>query len=344
MRYLVGLLLLPSAFAGCGGGDGEDVDTSTPSSQTASTSPGISPQVTASSRRVGQVGVPGSEGGGQAVVGDVKVGGEPAFESKPIFEESQIATGDNSSVEFTLDGPIRCDTGENSLLDIWPRVEDSSEQLVIRWDPRARDSSSFCSKSGPVMGFGIGDRIKLVMGDPIFGIVISEGNVTVKLVEGSATVTVEETDFVLTDQKALFVPPVGTVGKFDLVLTEEELAIVARLKGVPPEDVFPRPNLTARYERYNIDLEMCEIWYTVTNAGAAAAGESLTYIKLNGKSMEQSAPALAPRESKTLTAIFDGSCTPVLQGLITVDTDNRIDESNEDDNSVEILEQPPPIS
>jgi hypothetical protein len=257
MRYIAGLLILTSAFVGCGGGDGEDVDTPTPASLTASASPNI-PTATVSPQRarVGQVGVPDSSRGGKSVVGDVELDGEPALEEKLIFKESRLATGDNSSVEFTLDdGPIRCDTGENSLLDIFPRVVDSSEQVVIRWDPR--DSSSFCNKSGPAMQFGIGDRIKLVMGDPIFGVVISDGSVRVKLVEGDAKVTVNGTvEFALSQGEELFVPPDDAGGIQNLELTKEELAIVDRLRG-------DRPNLTAAWNRYStgIDFETCEIWY-----------------------------------------------------------------------------------
>ena len=253
-----------------------------------------------------------------------------------IHPRSVIETHERGIADFHTDDVAGCDTRGDSQLQIRP-----DDRLAIKWLP-GKSGESFCNKL-PGQGkqtYGIGDAIEILMEDPIFGVVFVEDGTVVKIVQGFADVTVidrdKEESFSLKTGEELFVPVEGMPVKHSLELSREQQFVVSRL-----EQLTVPADLVARFDDFASDPEQdaCTIRYTVSNVGRGAAGPSLTRVMLgNEVSRDEPTPALAAGDSVSLSTILPSACPfdPDLHGALAVDVDDRVAESNEQNNTTPI--------
>jgi len=127
----------------------------------------------------------------------------------------------------------------------------------------------------------------------------------------------------------------GMPVKHSLELSRERQFVVSRLQQLTvPAD------LAARFDDLASDPEQdtCTIRYTVRNEGRGVAAPSLTRVTVNTLSRDEPTPALDAGDSVSLSTILPSACCfhPDLHGTLAVDVNDRVAESNEENNTTPI--------
>lgn len=179
MKRLITCSILVTLLAACGGG-GDDDPTAT-----------VAPTTTSTNGSVTATSVPTTEPAGEDVGivdnadGEARVNSERANQNRRLRAGDLIETGDDSSIDFTLDGApeVECKTLDDSKLIVRP-----GDGTQIRWQSRA--GVSFCTVdrgSPPVAAtFGIDPNVTLEVDGTLFGI---SDDGTVRVVEGFVLLT-----------------------------------------------------------------------------------------------------------------------------------------------------------
>lgn len=225
-------------MAACGDGDEAGTPTSTPARTgtpgiaTATPTPRTSPDT---SQDIGDV----DDVSSLALLDE-----REASENDDIHPGSIIQTDESGTILFHTDDVAGCDIRSNSLLQIRP-----DDRLAIKW--LGTSGTSFCNKE-PGQGrqiFGVGDRVEILLEDPIFGVALQGDETVIKLVSGSATVTLTDIsdEISLKANQELVVPPKGRADKpRRLELSIEERAIVSRWETPTPTPTPPPATPTLR--------------------------------------------------------------------------------------------------
>ncbi len=239
-----------------------------------------------------------------------------AWPGTQIPAGSIIETNEDGWVVFRTVDVASCKALKNSRLQIRP-----DESLAIKW--LGTSGITYCNKkSGQAQQqFGINGKITITMTDPIFGVVLGEQESLVRLIDGSAIVTVEgqEARIEVGPGQELLVRSDGTTVLRRLTpLSEEELEIVRELGGTPvtptdgentektpeaPADT-PKPTGTACPT-----LEVARFWATQATEGA-----EVRWVSLGG----------CPPVQGTLTARVSSKDTPYDQWTVTVQEGSQL--------------------
>lgn len=157
--------------------------------------------------------------------------GSEAWQGDQIRAGKIINTGEMGLVTFHTDDVASCTALCNSRLQIRP-----DEKVAIKW--LGASGATLCNKkSGQArQRFSINDEISISLDDPIFGVLLREKESLVRLIDGSAIVTVEglEERIQVGPGQELVIPSEGTPLLRPLTLSEEEWEIVQDLGGVAP--------------------------------------------------------------------------------------------------------------
>lgn len=178
-QFLALLLALSVLLVACGGGsDDGPVPTDTPSTPDGNGSNGSATSIptTPQGPAVGQV---------DNADGDARVNGKRANQDLALRAGDQIATGEASSIDFTLTAAprVECKTLSRSELQVRP---DGATQL--RWTSQGGVSYCNVERGQPPVDavFGIDPDIEIAVEGTLFGVV---DNGTLRVVEGFVLVT-----------------------------------------------------------------------------------------------------------------------------------------------------------
>ncbi len=177
MKRLITCSILAVLLAACGGG-GDDDPTATVAPTTTSTN-GSATAVPTTQPAGEDVGIVDNADG------EARVNNERANQNRTLRAGDLIETGDDSSIDFTLDGApeVECKTLDDSKLVVRP-----GDGTQIQW--QSRKGVSFCTVdrgSPPVAAtFGIDPNVTLEVDGTLFGI---SDDGTVRVVEGFVLLT-----------------------------------------------------------------------------------------------------------------------------------------------------------